>query len=174
MRALFGFLQFALGIGGLIALFNGQFLSMIAAWLGAFLVGWVGNRIVRGLMGVSQSGQDAIPDLRVAMRELSQEKFSSAEGSSRAAVSAFRAGGDKALLPVALLVSAVALGANAKFDLARKAIDESEHLLRTGSPRLQEANGELLPVVLQIQRELHAYQPSSPRLVAHFHEWNQS
>ena len=51
MRAFFGFLQFALGLGGIIALFNGQFVLMIAAWIGAFAVGWFGNRIVKGAMG---------------------------------------------------------------------------------------------------------------------------
>lgn len=172
MRAVFGLLQFGLGLGGVIALFNGQFLIMIAVWVGALAVGFVGNQVVRSAMGVSQSGQEAILSVSRTIELLTQGNYSSAEGTALGAVNAFRMGGDKGLLPMALVLRAVALGANGKFDKARSAIDEADAVYRSSPPSIQEALDEIRPVMLHVQRELHMAQPNSSRLVAGFLELN--
>lgn len=173
MRAFLGFLQFALGLGGIIALFNGQFVAMILAWLGALGVGLIGNRVVRGVMGVSQSGQDAISSIPATLHLIEEGQYSAAEGHALGAVNAFRFGGDKALLPMALLLYAVALGANSKFDQARRAIDEADSIFLSSPAKLRELNDEIRPAIVQVKRELHSPQPDAKHLVSQFLELNE-
>lgn len=173
MRAFFGLLQFALGIGGIIALFNGQFVLMIAAWIGAFAVGWFGNRIVKGAMGISQSGQEAISSIPATLELIESGRYSAAEGHARGAVNAFRMGGDRGLLPMALLLQAVALGANGKFDQARRAIDEADSLFLSSPAKIRELNEEIRPAMIHVRSELHSPQPDSTYLVTRFLELNE-
>lgn len=172
MRALFGFMQIGLGIGGFVALFNGQWLVMILCWVGGFLVGWLGNHVVRVMMGVSQAGQDAMGNLPRALEQISSGNYVAAEGTSLGAVNAFRMGGDRAFLPMALTLRAVALGANGKFDQARAAVNEAEVLSRGGSQQLQEIQAEIRPLILVVQSELRTPVPDSQRLVKRFLELN--
>jgi hypothetical protein len=174
MRTFFGFLQFVFGIGGVIALFNAQWVAMIAAWVAAGAVGWIGNRIVKGAMGVSQSGQEAMANIPRAIDQLKRGSFAAAEGTTLGAVNSFRMGGDKELLAMALVLRAVALGANEKFDLARKAADEAEALTRSTSRQFQELHDMVRPLALHVQRELRGPRPNSSRLVSEFLELNDS
>lgn len=163
MRALFGLLQLGLGIGGLVALLNGQWLITVLTWLGAFLIGLLGSRLVRSATGVSQIGNDAVQNIPRAIEQLRAGNYRAAEGLSLGAVNAFRLGGDQALLPMALLIRAVALGANKKFEPAKELANDAERLSRNIPDY-----ADIRPIFLQIQRELSAPQPDSYRLVAEF------
>lgn len=168
MRVLFGFLQVGMGVGGLIALFNGQWLWMILAWAGAFLVGFRGNRMTRSLNGVSDSAYESLANIPQAIDQIRAGNFQSAAGLSLGAVNSFRLGGDKALLPMALVVRAVALGGGGKFDQARKAADEAERLSTSQSRQHAELLAEMRPIILQVQRELSSARPDPRRLVSEF------
>lgn len=174
MRALLGFMQIGLGIGGLVALFNGQWIAMIAAWGGAFLIGFIGNRMTRSLNGVSDSAYESMQNIPQAVEQIRGGNYRAAEGLSLGAVNAFRMGGDKALLPMALLVRAVALGAGEKYEPARKAIDEAERSSRTPPVQHKELFDEFRPMILHVQQELNSARPSSRRLVSDFLAMNDA
>ncbi|WP_167043554.1 hypothetical protein [Salinibacterium sp. ZJ454] len=127
--------------------------------------------------GISQSAQDSMHFIPQTVELLRRGDYNSAEGTALGAVNAFRMGGDKGLLPLALALRSVALGANGKFDSARKAVDEAEALSRTippRPPRFQDVYDDVRPMILSVQRELHRQPPDSSRLVEYFLELNDA
>src|SRR4051812_3702556 len=122
MKALFGLLQLACAVGGIVALFHGQWLLLIAAWIAAGLVGLFGARAVRGVDGISESGRQALGAIPRAVELLRRGEYRAATGVTRSAVTGFRMGGDKSLLPVALTLHAVALASTRDLTGAEKAL----------------------------------------------------
>ena len=111
MKALLGLVQMGSLVAGLVALFNGRWLIVIGCAVFAGLVGLAGNRLVRGVEGISESGRDAMRAIPRAIELLRKGEYRAATGMSRSAVTSLRIGGDKALLPLALTIHAAALAA---------------------------------------------------------------
>lgn len=174
MRAFLGFLQIACGIGGVIALFNGQWLAMVGAWTTAFVIGLVGVRATKAVNGISDMGRESIGSVPQTIDLIRRGAYTQAEGVSLGAVNSFRIGGDRHFLPIALTVRAVALGANGKFDAARKAADEAELLSRNTPARIPGGYDEIRPVILAVQRELRSSTPSSACVVSVFLAANEA
>ncbi|NUT72743.1 hypothetical protein [Pseudarthrobacter sp. C4D7] len=168
MRAFLGFLQIACGIGGVIALFNGQWLAMVGALTTAFVIGLVGVRATKAVNGISDLGFEAIGSVSQAVDLIRRGAYTQAEGVSLGAVNSLRFGGDRHFLPIALTVRAVALCANGKFDAARMAADEAEALSRNPPARSPGGYDEIRPMILAVQRELRSSTPSSGRVVLEF------
>lgn len=174
MKAFLGFVQFGLGVAGIVALINGQWLPMIGAWVAGGLVGLVGNRLVRMTEGVSQSGQDAIGDVRRTSDLLRRGAYPAAVGTTRSLVSAFRSGGDRVLLPFALTLHSVALAAVRDHVGAQRALTEATQLLRFMPAEFSGDVAEMREMHAAIQRELDWGVPDPSRLVASFLDWNDT
>lgn len=172
MKSALGCLQLILWGGGIVALFNAQWIAMIACWVAAALVGFAGNQMVRLAQGVSQSGQDAIGNVNRSVTLLERGEYESAVGATRALVSGFRSGGDKQLLPLALTFHSVALGAARDVPGARRALDEAARGLRMMPREFADEVAELRHVHQTIERELDRGVPDPSRLVAEFLAWN--
>src|SRR5690606_29989130 len=125
MKGCLGIIQIALGIGGIIALINGEWGLMLGAWIGASVVGFLGNSYVKATEGVSQLGQDAMDQIQAALFELRQGNYAHASRLSSSAVQSIRIGRDQLLLPLALQVQATALGATQDIEGAKRAVAEA-------------------------------------------------
>lgn len=149
MKAFLGFIQAGLGIGGLIALFNGQWLALFLCWGGGFLVGLLGSRATRAIEGVSEGGREASRNIGDAIEQLRQGRYDSANGLVMAAVSQFRIGGDKGLLVVALTLQSVTMAAVGKSSAAHKAAIEAKQRL-TNLPSAMALETEELRMILSV------------------------
>lgn len=129
MKPFLGLLQLALGVGGIIALFNGEWLLMIGAWVAAMLIGLAGNRAVKSSEGVSQTGQDSFPDLDHALEALEKRNYSGAEHFARSASEGFRMGGDTVLLAFSLMIRSVAQAARGETMQAQNTFNDAERLM---------------------------------------------
>lgn len=166
VRAFLGLVQIGLGIGGVIALINGQWMWMVLAWGAAGLTGFFGNLMVRATEGISEGGQAAINDIPRALELLRQGQYSSAKGVTRAAVASFRMGGDKTLLPIALTVHAVALASLREVSDSRKALDEASELFRRLPPALAADLDDMQHLLTLVRQELDLGVPDPDGLVA--------
>lgn len=167
MKAFLGFLQVGLGIAGVVALFKGEWLALALCWIGAWLVGLVGNRLVGMKEGISQGGRESIAVLDEAIQLLRSGRYVAAEGHVRSAVTQFKLGGDKELLTMGLVVLAVAQGANGKFDAAKKSAAEAKSRLRNPSSGFygtREAD-EILAILTALERELRGSSPNVDPIV---------
>jgi hypothetical protein len=174
VKALFGLIQMACVVGGFVALFNGQWLVLTGAWVAAGLVGLAGNRLVRGVDGVSQTGRDAMASIPRAIELLRRGEYRAATGVTRSAVSSFRMGGDKTLLPIALTVHAVALAGIRDVAGAEKAISEASRLFDAVPAALAAEATEMRQVHASVRRELQDGVPDPSRLVENFLAFNDT
>ncbi|WP_395243501.1 hypothetical protein ACGGZK_15410 [Agromyces sp. MMS24-K17] len=174
MKTFLGFLQVGSGIGGLIALFNGQWGLTILAWGFALLIGYLGNRMVRAVEGVSQTGREALGGVSQSIDLLRRGEYRSALGVSRSTVSSFRMGGDKAFLPIALTIHAVALGATGDVQGARRAAQEADDGFRRLPPMLAADADEMREVLAVVRRELDRGVPDPSGLVEKFLAFNDA
>lgn len=156
------------------ALFNGQWLVLIGAWLFAGLIGLAGNRLVRGVDGVSQLGQDAMRNIPGTVELLRRGQYGAANGMSRSAVTSFRMGGDKALLPIALTLHAVTLAATRDTAGAEKALTEAASLFDRMPPGLAQEVAEVREVHGFVRRELRKGVPDPSRFVEEFLAFNDA
>ena len=168
MKALLGWVQMGSLVAGLVALFNGRWLIVIGCWVFAGLVGLAGNRLVRGVEGISESGRDAMRAIPRAIELLRQGEYRAATGMSRSAVTSLRIGGDKALLPLALTIHAVALAATRDAAGAEKALMEASILFDAMPPSLAAEATEVRQLHALVRRELRNGVPSPSRLVEDF------
>jgi hypothetical protein len=174
VKALLGWMQMGLLVAGLVALFSGRWLVVLGAWALAGLVGLAGNRLVRGVEGVSSSGRDAMIALPRAIDLLRRGEYRAATGMSRSAVTDFRMGGDRNFLPIALTIHAVTLTATRDTDGASKALLEASRLLDTMPPaRAAEVMG-LRQVHAHVRRELRSGVPNPSRFVDDFLAFNDA
>ena len=174
MKGLFGLIQIACLVGGFVALFNGQWLVLIGAWVAAGLVGLAGNRIVRGIDGVSETGREAMASISRAIELLRRGEYRAATGVTRSAVSNFRLGGDKNLLPIALTVHAVALASTRDVVGAENAISEASRLFDKVPAALAAEASEMRQVHASVRRELQNGVPDPHRLVEDFLTFNDT
>ena len=87
MKGFLGLLQIGLGIAGLVALFNGQWLAMIGAWVVAALIGFAGSRLVRRTEGVSEAGRQwGVGDMERGVELLLKGDYTSASRETASAV----------------------------------------------------------------------------------------
>ena len=114
-------------VSGLIALFNGRWLYVIFCWACAAIVGVIGERLIRQVEGISQSGRESIVKIDQAIQQLREGNYLAANGIIRSAVIIFKTGGDNTLLPIALTVQSVTQAAVGKNDAARKTITEARY-----------------------------------------------
>ncbi|MGB3413906.1 MAG: hypothetical protein WBA28_04230 [Microbacteriaceae bacterium] len=131
MKGCLGIIQIGLGIGGVIALLNGAWWLLLAAFGASIIIGILGSLYVKATEGVSQIGQDAIKEVGSAIQQLRQGNLAAANNLSRSAIRSFKFGGDKMLLPLALTVHAVTLAALGEIDASKKALAESSQLLKS-------------------------------------------
>lgn len=174
MKAFLGFIQIGLGIVGIVALVNGQWLGMIAAWAVGFGVGYLGNRAVRATDGISQLGQDALGNVDRAIDLLRRGEFRAASGVTRSTISSFRMGGDKRLMPMALALHAVALASSQDLSGARRALQESREYLGFTPRGVSAEADELRQLHALIQREIESGVKDPELLVAGFLDWNDT
>ncbi len=127
MKALFGLLQIGLLAVGLIALFNARWLVVVACWVGASLIGFVGMRLVRRVDGISEGGRDFVGVLEQGMAALELGDYSAANGYVGGAVRYFKLGGDKHFLGFALTLQTVTLAAVGKNEAALEAVAEARN-----------------------------------------------
>jgi hypothetical protein len=167
-------LQVAGLVGGVVALFNGQWLAVIGAWLFAGLIGLAGNRMVKGVEGISQFGQDALPNIPRTVELLRRGDYDAAKGMSRAAVNSFRMGGDKELLPIALTMHAVTLAATRDIAGAENAIAEAGRLFDRMPPALAAQLDEVRELHAFVGRALRNGVPDPSRFVQEFLTFNDA
>lgn len=170
MKALLGFIQIALGIAGIVALFNGQWLAMIGAWVVAFLIGVIGSRVTRHIEGVSEHGRDAIGGMSRALELLRRGEYLSASGATRSQVQALRIGGDKELLVLALTLHAVALASIRDLSGARKALVEASDRYQALPLAMAQEFPEMRRVHALLQREIAQGVPNPSGMVGEFFE----
>jgi hypothetical protein len=168
VKTVLGLLQFGCMLGGFIALFNGQWLAMVGAWVAAGLIGLAGNRVVRAAEGISETGREAVADVSRAIELLRRGEFGAATGVTRSAVTGFRMGGDKDLLPIAMTVHAVSLASIRDVSGAEQALTEASGMLRSLPPELAAELPDMRHMHALVQRELQNGVPDPSRLVAEF------
>lgn len=168
MKPLLGWLQTAGLIGGVVALFNGQWVAMVGSWLFAVLVGLAGDRLVRSAEGLSQSGQDAMGAIPRTIELLRQGQYAQARGTSRSAVTSFRMGGDKQLLPIALTLHAVTLAANRDIEGADNALTEAARLFDNMPAGLAEEAADIRELHALVRREVRTGVPDPSGFVERF------
>lgn len=169
MKGFLGLLQIGLGIAGLVALFNGQWLAMIGAWGVAALIGFAGSRLVRRAEGVSEAGRQwGVGDMERGVELLLKGDYTSASRETASAVKTFRMGGDFGLIIMALTAHAVALAARHDLDGARTALVEASDRYQ----KLPVYQAEMAPGLSQLhstlQRELAHGVPDPSGLVSEF------
>lgn len=174
MKALLGFVQMGCLVAGLVAMFNGRWLVGIGAWVFAGLVGLAGNRVVRGVEGISDTGRDAMRAIPRAIELLRRGEYRAATGMSCSAVTDFRIGGDKTLLPIALTVHAVTLAATRDTAGAEKALMEASRLLDAMPAGLAAEATEVRQVHTLVRRELRNGVPDPSRFVEDFLAFNDA
>lgn len=174
MKGLIGLLQLACLVGGVVALFNGQWLLLIGAWLVAGLVGLAGNRLVRVVDGVSETGREAMSQILRAIELLRRGEYRAASGVTRSAVSSFRMGGDKNLLPIALTMHAVALASVNDAAGAEAAVIEAKGLTAALPPALQADAEDFREIQGLVERELRKGLPDADGLVREFLAFNDA
>ena len=173
MKAFLGFIQVGLGIGGLVALFNGQWLALFLCWGGGFLVGLLGSRATRAIEGVSQGGQEALGNIGAAIEQLRQGRYDSANGLVMGAVSQFRIGDDKDLLVSALTLQSVTMAAVGKPNAAHKAASEAKQRL-TNLPSAMALETDDLRMILSLVDSELSRGSKPDRIVRKFLEFNDA
>ncbi len=168
MKALIGLFQFACLGGGVVALFNGQWLGMIGSWLLAGLVGVAGNRLVRRVDGVSETGRQAMSQIPRSIELLRRGECRAASGVTRSMVSNFRMGGDKYLLPFAQTIHDVALASVNDAAGAETAVTEAKRLTAVLPPIPQVDVEVLREMQGLVERELRKGLPDADSLVREF------
>lgn len=168
MRAIFGLLQLGCLVASVLALIKGEWLIAAGAFAGAGVSGLIGNQAVRKAEGVSETGREGIGKVGEAIELLRAGRFQAASGVTRSAVSDFRLGGDRLLLPIALTVHAVALASVRDVDGSQTAIDEATRAFRTVPPELQADSEVFLEVLELAQREVGNGVPDPTGFVADF------
>lgn len=174
MKALVGFLQVGLIIGGIVAAFNGQWLLLLAGLACAYAVGWLGNRATRAVEGISESGSDGIVALREAGRLLDEKNYRAALGSARGAVNMLKLSGDKDFLPLAYLTLAVSLAGLGDLDSTRRALSDLDAIAPRVRPEMQEDVEELRELAVALRHELDRHPFDETRFMTVYQDWNQA
>lgn len=174
MKSILGLAQLGLGAWGVFALINGQWLTVLAAWSVAGLLGLVGNRLTRTVEGVSESGREALASIPRAVELLRDNDYRQALGVTRAVVRSFRLGGDKGLLAMALPIHAVALAANDDPFSAKQALNEIEGLLRYVPAEMGDEVVAIRRLTRWLETELKERPYETSNLVSGFLRWNDS
>lgn len=175
MKALLGLMQGGLVIGGIIAAFNDQWLLLIAGLVGAFVVGWLGDRATRAVEGISESGRDAVGKLHQAQRLIHDGNYRSAVGIARGALNGLRMGGDKDYLPFAYLTLAVALAGSGDVEGSRRALNDVDVTAANVRPELrEEVVDDLRTLGLDFRRQLDRRPFDSEQFMAVYTKWNRA
>lgn len=165
MKPLLGMLQMACFIGAGVALFSGQWLLVAAALVSAGLVGLVGNRLTRAVDGISDTGREALAHIPQAMELLRREQYQAAMGLTSGVVTDIRLGGDKALLPPALTLHAVALASVGDARGAEKAVQEASRLTQSLPPAVAAEADGIRHIQQMVRRELALGLPDPKAMV---------
>lgn len=172
MKSLLGLIQIGLGIAGLVALVNGQWLTMVGCWVGGLVVGVLGNRAVRAAEGLSETGRGALQTVPEVIEALRRGERQRALGLSNSAVRDFRMGGDKPLLMLALTLQAVTFAGTGAMDKARAALSESRQRLGELPYAAAREAGEIEKLHAILAEELSKHSPNGDRIVSRFLEYN--
>jgi hypothetical protein len=173
MKALLGFLQVGLVIGGIIAALNGQWVLLIVSLAGAFAIGWLGNRATRAVEGISESGRDAVAMLYAAEQHIRDGDYRAAVGSARGAVNGLRLGGDKDFLPFAYSTLGVALAATGDIEGSRRALNDVDACARNVRPDLRDDANDLCTLGHELRRELDRRPFDPDRVLKAYSRWNE-
>jgi hypothetical protein len=136
MRSLFGLVQGALLVWGVVNLFHSDFVQMAVLFSCAGLVGLAGSRATKRVFGVSDGSRDALAALNEADNLIRTGDCALALSKTQNAISLLRIGADHELLCFSLPMHAIALAGNDKIAEARNAIYESDQLARSLPPGL--------------------------------------
>lgn len=130
--------------------------------------------MVRKSEGISETGREAMGKVGESVDLLRAGQFQAATGVTRSAVSDFRLGGDRLLLPIALTTHAVALAAVRDLKGSQAAIREANVGL-SAVPIALQSDGEVFREVLDlVQRALDNGVPDPQRLIDDFFAINDA
>ncbi len=171
MKSLLGLIQIGLGIAGLVALVNGQWLTMVGCWVGGLVVGVLGNRAVRATEGLSETGRGALQTVPQVIEALRREERWGARPSN-SAVRDSPHGWDKPLLMLALTLQAVTFAGTGAMEKARAALSESRERLGELPYAAAREAGDIEKLHAILAEELSKDSPNGDRIVFRFLEYN--